>query len=173
MKFSRQKAESEFKVYVKCHIQAMVWFPDICDKPAAMMWPCHTLKRNCFKFPGPLFYRQADPLKAIEAFTEWELWAQQHVYRQADPLKAIEALTEWELWAQQHVYRQADLLKAIEALTEWELWAQQHVYRQADPLKAIEALTEWELVWARQHVQHASDPLLPPSSRRPSCALNY
>ena len=39
----------------------MVWFPDISDKPAAM-WPSHTLKRICFRFPGPAIYRQADPL---------------------------------------------------------------------------------------------------------------
>ena len=39
----------------------MVWFPDISDKPAAM-WLCHTLKRICFRFPGPAIYRQADPL---------------------------------------------------------------------------------------------------------------
>ena len=32
----------------------MVWFLDICDKPAAM-WLCQTLNRICFKFPSPLF----------------------------------------------------------------------------------------------------------------------
>ena len=47
------KAESEFYVGAKC-VQVTVWFPDVCDKPAAM-WLRHTSKRISFKFPGPLF----------------------------------------------------------------------------------------------------------------------
>ena len=53
-------SSTEWKLWVNfmsvpsvIYIPAMVWFPDACDKPAAM-WPCLTLKRICLKCAGLL-----------------------------------------------------------------------------------------------------------------------